>query len=247
MEDNLLRIKAIMQHYNYSQTDLGRRTGIPQTNISEMLRGVRSCGDKIITRLRKSFPEINPLWFIDINAPMFTNQHRPITQNNINGDNNFNTAGIMPVRCTEYGADVEVIEAEEVRRPIIPTEWTYQPNVDLYEKVYADISKVSRSRFIALDVPIDMWHIVRDDSLLPDCKRGDLIGLNAYPLGHEAPIPGKLHAVDTNSNGIIIRKLFFSTEGYRGVAPNTEYPDLEIKQDDIIRIYRIVCLARIAL
>lgn len=141
--------------------------------------------------------------------------------------------------------DAEIIE--ELRQPIVPTEWTHQPGVDLLREVQKRQDEVSMARVIALDVPIDVWHIVRDESLFPDCKRGDMLALNAYPKDRAKPIPGKLHAVDTVSNGLIIRKLYYEDYGFRAVAPNKEFPDMRLEHEEIIRIYRIVCLARIAL
>jgi hypothetical protein len=141
--------------------------------------------------------------------------------------------------------DAEIIE--ELRQPIVPTEWTHKPGVDLLREVQKRQDEVSMARVIALDVPIDVWHIVRDESLMPDCKRGDMLALNAYPKDRAKPIPGKLHAVDTVSNGLIVRKLYYEDYGFRAVAPNKEFPDMRLEHEEIIRIYRIVCLARIAL
>jgi hypothetical protein len=74
-----------------------------------------------------------------------------------------------------------------------------------------------------------------------------MLALNAYPKDRAKPIPGKLHAVDTVSNGLIVRKLYYEDYGFRAVAPNKEFPDMRLEHEEIIRIYRIVCLARIAL
>ncbi len=203
-------------------------------------------GSRKLEDILKAFPELNRAWLLFGEGEMLRSPPS-VQQNNVHGDNNYNNNGVMQMRCLECGGDVEIIEAEEVRRPIIPTEWTYQTDIDIFEKVQKHHTAVSLSRFIALDVPIDMWHIVRDDSLLPDCKRGDHLALNAYPIGKENPIPGKIHAVDTKSNGMIVRILEEAEYGYRGIAPNSQrYPEMKIRKEDIIRVFRIVCMVRVA-
>ena len=77
-------------------------------------------------------------------------------------------------------------------------------------------------------------------------KVGDKIALLAYNKGDENPIPGKIYAVDTTSNGLIIRKLMPDENGaYIAKSLNEErYPDFIIKEEEIIRIFRIVYLGR---
>ena len=75
---------------------------------------------------------------------------------------------------------------------------------------------------------------------------GDSLALSAYPIGEEDPIPGKLHAVDTKTNGIVIRKLEPCKGGYKAIAPNREnYPDMVILKKNITRIYRVTFLCRV--
>lgn len=241
------RLIAFIDFLGISQAEFQRRCNMASGFINNINKSI---GTRTLMKIESEFPQLNTRWLITGQGPMTTSAPG-VVQNNFSDNNNYllggsvNTLGAGGACCAECGT--ELIEVEEARKPIIPTEWTYQQDIDIYEKVQRDTHAVSRSRFIALDVPIDMWHIVRDDSLLPDAKRGDLIALSAYPIGCENPIPGKVHAVDTKSNGIIIRKLFFEDYGFRGLAPNPEFPDIRILHEDIIRVFRIVCLARIAL
>lgn len=93
--------------------------------------------------------------------------------------------------------------------------------------------------------PIDLWHTVQDDSMLPECKRGDTIGLVAYPQGEEDPVPGALHAVSTTNNGILVRKLQAIKEGYLATALNKEeFPEMRIQKGNIKTIYKVAFIAR---
>ena len=84
-----------------------------------------------------------------------------------------------------------------------------------------------------------------ETGMIANMKR-DKIALLAYKKGEENPIPGKTYAVDTASNGLIIRKLIPDDNGaYIAKSLNEErYPDFIIKEEEIIRIFRIVYLGR---
>lgn len=226
---------------------MSAKTGIDQGNLSGILSGRRPCGSGIIDKIALSFPDINREWLLTGEGEMLKNTPA-VQQNNVHGDNNYNTGvmhiGSAPARRETQG---EVIVVEEVQRPIIPSEWACKPDFDVIEAVFKNPDKVDKSRFIVLDNPVDIWIEVRDDSLVPRAYRGDRLGLLVYPKGKEDPIWGKFHAVDTWSNGIVVRKLYPAEGGYRCVSPNDEFPDLFIAKDNIISVSRVVYVVRKAL
>lgn len=230
-----------------SKNAFEERCGLSSRYLSNVKGKV---GKKVIDKVKEQFPELNTDYIIRGVGPMTLNSDTSVTQTNINGNNiNNSTFNFAPQTETDAQTDLyELMEAEEIRKPIVPTEITYSAELDLYDYVKSNPNKVELSRVIVLDLPIDMWHTVRDDSLFPEAKRGDMIALSAYPAGMEDPIPGKLHAVDTKTNGIVIRKLTPTKGGYMAVAPNRElYPDMVIPKKNIMRIYRIMFLGRVAL
>lgn len=230
-----------------SKNAFEERCGLSSRYLSNVKGKV---GKKVIDKVKGQFPELNTDYIIRGVGPMILNSDANVTQTNINGNNiNNSTVNFAPQTEADTQTDLyELMEAEEIRKPIVPTEITYSAELDLYDYVKSNPSKVELSRVIVLDLPIDMWHTVRDDSLFPEAKRGDMIALSAYPAGMEDPIPGKLHAVDTKTNGIVIRKLTSIKGGYLATAPNKEmYPDMIIQKKNIIRIYRIMFLGRVAL
>lgn len=245
------RLIKFIRHKGITLAEFQRRCGLSSGYVNNMVNGI---GYAKLEAIKGEFPELNAEWLLKGEGEMCEPQTQVVRQTNQYGDNNYAAPGANIVaRCTQCGRttlptdiqDAEIIE--ELRQPIVPTEWTHKPGVDLLREVQKRQDEVSMARVIALDVPIDVWHIVRDESLFPDCKRGDMLALNAYPKDRAKPIPGKLHAVDTVSNGLIVRKLYYEDYGFRAVAPNKEFPDMRLEHEEIIRIYRIVCLARIAL
>lgn len=176
-------------------------------------------GARIIKNIHDAFPELNTTWLI---------------------------TGTGEMLQTEDSINQGTALLEDNRAPILPTAVAGRPNVDILEYVQNNCNNLELSRIIVLDTPIDLWHIIRDDAMFPKFKVGDKIALLAYNKGEENPIPGKTYAVDTASNGLIIRKLIPDNNGaYIAKSLNEErYPDFIIKEEEIIRIFRIVYLGR---
>lgn len=175
-------------------------------------------GARIIKNIHDAFPELNTTWLITGTGEMLSEE----TENQ------------------------ESAILEENRAPILPTVVAGRPDTDILKYVKKNHNNLELSHVIVLDTPIDMWHIIRDDAMFPTFKVGDKIALLAYNKGEENPIPGKIYAVDTTSNGLIIRKLVPEDNGsYVAKSLNEErYPDFIIKEEEIIRIFRIVYLGR---
>ena len=175
-------------------------------------------GARIIKNIHDAFPELNTTWLITGTGEMLSKD----TENQ------------------------EPTILEENRAPILPTAVAGSPDTDILKYVQKNHENLELSHVVVLDTPIDMWHIIRDDAMFPTFKVGDKIALLAYNKGEESPIPGKIYAVDTTSNGLVIRKLIPEENvGYIAKSLNEErYPDFIIKEEEIIRIFRIVYLGR---
>ena len=175
-------------------------------------------GARIIKNIHDAFPELNTTWLITGTGEMLSKD----TENQ------------------------EPTILEENRAPILPTAVAGSPDTDILKYVQKNHENLELSHVIVLNTPIDMWHIIRDDAMFPTFKVGDKIALLAYNKGEESPIPGKIYAVDTTSNGLVIRKLIPEENvGYIAKSLNEEkYPDFIIKEEEIIRIFRIVYLGR---
>ena len=175
-------------------------------------------GARIIKKIHDAIPELNTTWLITGTGEMLSKD----TENQ------------------------EPTILEENRAPILPTAVAGSPDTDILKYVQKNYENLELSHVVVLDTPIDMWHIIRDDAMFPTFKVGDKIALLAYNKGEESPIPGKIYAVDTTSNGLVIRKLIPEENvGYIAKSLNEErYPDFIIKEEEIIRIFRIVYLGR---
>lgn len=192
------------------------------------------------------YSSINPEWLLTGEGEMLKPQQPTVQQNNYNGNNNYVVGNSNMVQCEQCAAEVPTLEAEEVERaPIVPATLARAPQTDVLEAVQERIGKLELAPVGVIDTPVSLWYRVQDESLAPRYEIGDLIALWAYPKGEEDPIPGKLYGVNTLTNGLVIRKLFPSEDGYIARAVNREeFPDYKIKASNIVQIYKIMLMVR---
>lgn len=164
-----------------------------------------------------------------------------ITQTNYNGNNNY-------IVGNSNAQDVDYVEAEELPAecaPIVPTHLTKSPEVDVLKAVESAERGLEISPIVAYGMDIRMWYRVKDNAMAPYYEVGDMLALSPYEQGAEKVIPGKIYVVDTNSNGMVVRKLFPVSGGYNAKAVNREeFPEFEIEKNEIIRIFRVIMVAR---
>lgn len=208
-----------------------------------------SIGARKLHDILQAFPELNRNWLLFGEGEMLNNSNN-VTQQTINQQYAQNPIGNINGNAIFNGktVDVEAVECgyEEVpeRLPIVPTSIAKKPSSDTLEMLMHQ-QNVELAAVRVEDMPIEMWYRIQDDSLEPNLRAGDLIALHAYPQGKENPVPGKLYAVDTCSNGLVVRVLYPIEGGYRAKAYNSEdYPDFIIYRDDIIRIYKKMVMVR---
>ena len=155
--------------------------------------------------------------------------------NSIVGDNN--TVGYdVP---NKYG---DSPDKERNWAPVISPSVAHMPDFDILGHVTKQLTGGSVEKLYSGTANIDVWHYIDDDALLPYYRRGDCLGLKAYPKGDLRIIPGEVYAVDTYRDGLIVRILRLDDSGeiLACCTNKTDYQDFQIPKSDIIRIYKKV-------
>lgn len=196
-----------------------------------------------IKMISLKYPELNTGWLLTGEGEMLK-KPLPIQQTNTYGNNNYVVGNNNTI--SNGADDVPFVEAEEMERaPIVPATIARAPQTDVLEALSGRIGTLEMAPIGVTDVPITMWYRVQDESIAPKYEIGDLIGLWAYPKGEEDPVPGKLYGINTMSNGLILRRLFPTEDGYMARAINRdEYPDYHIRQKNIVQVYKIMLMVR---
>lgn len=179
-----------------------------------------------IEKILTSYPDLSADWLLTGRGNMLKEEKNSIAVENY-----------------QYLPDDEIIEIENP--PIIPRELTKRPNTDLLQLVRNADEALTTSRVKVDGLAFTMWVRVGDAALEPHYHPEDKLALIAYPVGHEHFVYGKVHGIDTISNGMILRRLYPHPDGYiaKSYAPD-EFPDLFIPFDDVIRIYRALMQVR---
>ena len=218
------RLIQFIEYKNLSKNAFETICNLSKRYVSN-LKGIP--GQRVIKKITINFPELNISWLISGEGQMIkstktdTNPEEPIF------------------------IEAETVDINNARAPILPTIIANRCDIDILDYIRKNSNEVERSRLIVLDTPIDLWHMIRDESLMPVFRIGDKVALLAYEKGKENIIPGKIYAIDTCSNGLLLRKLYPYEDGYIARSFNEEaYPDFIITYLDIIRIYRVVFMGR---
>jgi transcriptional regulator with XRE-family HTH domain len=249
-EGNALKVKAVMEYYGERQKQFAARTKVAPGNISDILKGKRTCGEAVSNKILIACPEINPDWFFGVSSQMLNNSHENIINGDINisGGNNTNIGhGNTYINDTGNNDDATYIEVEEVERaPILSATLARAPQVDVLEAVSEKADELEKAPVGVFNAPVSVWYRVQDESLAPKYEVGDLLALWAYPKGEEDPIPGKMYGINTSTNGLIVRRLFPQEDGgYIAKAANREeFPDYRIKPGNVVQIYKIMLMVR---
>lgn len=251
------RLIAFIQFLGMSKNAFENACGLSTRYVSNISSSISPEKLKMITL---KFPELNAGWLLTGEGEMLKSEPG-VQQNNIHGDNNYVGNGNIchgkecnhnctlcsrkePLLCATCGG--EVITPEVLpSAPIVPTVVARMPEINVLEYMRGLHTGIELSNIAIGGLRIDMWHRLSDSALAPDYRPGDLLALCAYPQGQEKPRPGKLHAIDTCSNGLIICYLFPEESGYRAhFANHDKYPDFWIEREEMLCIYKVMLMVR---
>lgn len=233
-------IEKLLQTYNFrSYRALAEFLGIKPQIFYDIKAGKCGISRELTRIILDKFPDINPSLLLGE-----IKESSLIQQTNTYGNNNYVVGNHNTI--SNSADDIPFVEAEEMERaPIVPATIARAPQTDVLEALSGRIGTLEMAPIGVTDVPITMWYRVQDESIAPKYEIGDLIGLWAYPKGEEDPVPGKLYGINTMSNGLILRRLFPTDDGYMARAINRdEYPDYHIRKKNIVQVYKIMLMVR---
>lgn len=253
------RLLLLIENLKVSRAAFERACGLSNGYVNNIKGNI---GAKALEGILRAYPSVNRDWLLYGEGSMLTPSPVTVTQSNVHGNNTYAGGNVVhganalaavgrdTAYCNRCGStDVYYTCPAPKGAPVVPVTLNSAPGIDLLEYVRTHAS-VEQSNITVGGLRIDMFMFVRDASLEPRYCIGDLIALIAYPKGEENPIPGKIYAVDTYSNGLHLRILRNDDprleEGdylARSFNPD-KYPDYIIRKKDIIRIFKKVFIVK---
>ncbi|MBO7314237.1 MAG: hypothetical protein J6U49_01070 [Alistipes sp.] len=135
--------------------------------------------------------------------------------------------------------DGDVIEAEVVELPIVPTSVVRQPETRLSKWLDKYSDEVERLRLSEIISGATMVREVKEKDMCPDLKVGQYIYLEK--MAKETPIKnGHIYFVDHSKLGGFFRKLFDRGEEIECRTARSNYGTNIIRKEDIYDIYQVV-------
>lgn len=231
------RILAFINYKGMKMKAFEDRCNLSSGYITSMRKGF---GSEKLNNVLTAFPELNREWLLYGEGEMLKSS--VVNHNVVHGDANNSIVGDnnnVSYAPNKYGDSPEI---DRNWAPVIPPSVAHMPEFDILGHVTKQLMGCSCERLYSGTANIDVWHYIDDDALLPYYRRGDCLGLKAYPKGDLRIIPGEIYAVDTHRDGLIVRILRWDEEGeiLACCTNKAEYQDFQIPKSDIIRIYKKV-------
>lgn len=244
------RLSKVLDFTKLNIRQLGMALELKQIQtLYDIKNGKIGISKLIAEKIKEKFEDLNLSWLMFGEGEML-NQPSQVINNGahsvvIGGDSTGNIYNGAGSASHHTQTEDEIPYAEQV--PVVPATIVRQGEVDTLEYLQRNINMVEISSVRVDDANLTIWLPMPDDCMAPEIRKGDRLGLWAYPNGKENPVPGKIYAVDTISNGFIVRYLFLTADGdYIMRAHDRElYPDFVVKKDDVRQVYKKLIMVRI--
>lgn len=234
------RIKEYLKYKGVKIIEFSATIGVSNAYISSIKKSIQP--DKL-TRIQECYPDLNIEWLVTGRGNMLNTPQQAMSV--INNGTNSGTMGnnVCVHTGTPYPSadDAQEMEVEEL--PIIPSNIVNEPKIDVLK--YITANDTDTAPIVHQFPEAFAYYKIKSKAMEDKICAGDTLAIIPYPKGEEFIIPGDPYVVDTNTNGLITRRLFMHPDGYRAVSNNPdEYPEFIIPFKHVIRVYRIVGLLR---
>lgn len=214
------KLKDYFDENGMKQSEIAEALDVTQSAVSNQLKG-RPFGINAAKKWSKLFG-FNINWLTTGEGSMFEKK-RPT--NILKGDHH-------EIMGPKHHYDDEI--------PVIPA-WMFRAeNTNIYEAVMAD-KDVETLPAVPHFAKHELFARCPGDAMAPKIRRGYLMALTR--LDHEAPIVnGEIYAVDTWSQGMIIRRILDNRDGTWTCTPcnQDQFQPFDIERSDVINVFRIV-------
>ena len=223
-----------------SQKEVALAMGVSTSYINAILNNRKAIGKKVAEKLSNLYG-LSASWLLTGEGEML--KSTVVNHNVVHGDANNSIVGdnnnVSMPRPNKYGDSPDV---ERRWAPVIPQSYAHMPDFDILGHIQKQMTGGNVEKLYSGTANIDIWHYLDDEALAPYYRRGDCLGLKAYPIGDLRIIPGELYAVDSKRDGLIVRLLRWSENGdiLACCTNKPDYDDFAIPTSDIIRIYKKV-------
>lgn len=215
--------------------DIAKYLGVSEVFVSMVTSGKTKFSQERFAKLLD-----HPLWETSplLNTAREENPSYPHPCNLVPTQKAFNIPTLTDTD-TPQDEGAEVIEAEVVELPIVPTSVVRQPETRLSKWLDKYSDEVERLRLSEIIHNASMVREVKEKDMCPTLKVGQYIYLELMPK--DTPIKnGRVYFVDHSKLGGFFRRLYDRGEQIEGRADNRAYEPNFYNKADIYDIYQVV-------
>ena len=232
------RIKEYLKYKDEKIIDFSAKIGVSNAYVSSIRKSIQP--DKL-ARIQQVYPDLNIEWLVTGRGNMLNTPQQAMSVTNYGTNSGTMGNNVSVVNNNRQDKDVEKMSVEEL--PIIPSNIVNEPKIDVLK--YITTNDTDTAPVVHQFPEALAYYKIKSKAMEDKICAGDTLAIIPYPKGEEFIIPGDPYVVDTNTNGLITRRLFMHPDGYRAVSNNPdEYPEFIIPFKHVIRVYRIVGLLR---
>lgn len=232
------RLKEYLKISRITQREFCDTIGVVHSYLSSINKDIPN---RKLLKIKEIYPDLNIEWLVTGRGNMLNTPQQAMSV--INNGTNSGTMGnnVCVVNNNRQDNEVEEMSVEEL--PIIPSNIVNEPKIDVLK--YITTNDTDTAPVVHQFPEALAYYKIKSKAMEDKICAGDTLAIIPYPKGEEFIIPGDPYVVDTNTNGLITRRLFMHPDGYRAVSNNPdEYPEFIIPFKHVIRVYRIVGLLR---
>lgn len=215
-----IKLKEYFLENGMKQCDIAKVLDVTQAAVSAQLNG-RSFGINAAKKWSKTFG-FSIDWLTTGEGAMFTNR-KPM--NVLKGDEH-------EIMGPKHHYDDEL--------PVIPAWMFCAQNIDIYSTVMNDPNVETLPAIPHLEKH-ELFARCPGNAMAPKICKGYLMALSKLDI-NQAIVSGEIYAVDTSSQGIIIRRIIDNHDGTWKCAPydTDHFKSFDIPRSDVINVFRIV-------
>ena len=228
-------LRKFVFDYKIPQLELVNVLGIAQSQVSNMVNGVRKIRLEHIAKLRAKYGDIVDKYITSDDARLprtatMAPYPEPTPQQPTSSD--------VVVATVAADGEVQVVE----QPPFVPDSVVRKPEINVLEWVENEESDHSQSAFNIASILRRTKFVIQmnNNAMAPALFQGDYLFLKPFPEGAEI-IDGEAYGIETRSHGILFRFLYDAGDAILARPKNTrDFGDLRIPKDQIIRKYFFV-------
>lgn len=245
------KLKQYFDSQGIRQVDICNILGKSKAQISNYLTGKVPFGKKAAKEWSNAFG-LSESWLLTGEGEMLReNAPQPTVQQNNHHSPGARMENNYYMRGGAEGGNIaaqnlEVKNASEDARPIIPSYMYNMPDYDIYANIKNGAANMEIFSVEGFMKQIDIIYRVQDNSMTPSFTSGDLIGIRRLPET-EHIVNGDYYVIDTKPHGVRLRILIENADSYtlRTTDANRDrYTDFNVAKSEIISIFAVVFLFR---